>query len=544
VAIVNEKEDSVSLFGDAFNRVNLFYGADRRCPVISTEFKDVISCFNAIEFDPAVFCCLMISGYPPAKHSPYSGLKRLAIGERLLLKDNGIHLIKAEAKPVLSAKMGPPDLERYNDALINAILSRSSQHQNWVAISGGWDSTIILGVLREYFDAANVQTVVAEVKLSDGRIFNPYEVDKAKKIAQHYGVPLNIARLDLNDIGLTKIWPDFVGGQHSSFVYEYPFLFQAIAGLIKAKSEPDAAVFFGSFADSLHNFGFSQYVSLPYLNYDFRHYGDKLKSYLYSPSFFQKVLDNTFEDDFAFKLFRWHASTVEFTDTSSMPKDKKIFQYLLSFMLSKSRLPFASIAPESIFSSSVRVRFEEWLYENYFKDAVEQIDCENMYFWLTRIYQQFYLQGIEKGLADASFYGFEKRLRQPFYDLRLVRFLQTMPEDWGRGLEWRSTKYPLHNYGLKKLRVPVEIIESIPHSYISETDEGRSIDLRSQIISNSVFTSTVWESVKSSSSPERLFDKEWFKIDELNNILKTSDSGLDSITALRQLMLLSSFQES
>lgn len=539
VAVINEERDTVSIFGDAFNRLDLFYCLDGKCPVISTEYEDVISCFDRINYDPAVLSCLLILGYPPMKHTHYSGLHRLAIGERLLLQNDKINLVKAKVKPLISIEMDEANLDQYADILDNAVLSRSSQSENWIELSSGWDSTTVLGVLRKYFDKSKVRAVIMAAKLSDGRLFNPYEVEKATKIAEYYSVPAEIAMVDLADAGMMKLWSGNIQITHSELMCEYMPMYLAMADVIREKGKADAAVFVGHYSDSLHNFGFSQYISLPYLSQDFRQYSDKLKSYLYSPSFLRKVLDNTFADDFAYKLFQWHYSQVEFADVSSMSRNQRIFHYLLSFVMSNSRLPFARFAIEPIFSSYAEDRLKGWLYENYFKDAVEQIDGDNMYFWLTWLYQHFHLQGYEKKTVIASIRGAGKRPCLPFYDLRLVKFLQTMPESWGRGLEWRRTKYPLRHYGYGKLKVPYEIIESSFHSYITESEAGRIVDIRSEIINNSVLTPTMRD-LRNNSDLGKLFDKEWFNIAVLNDMLQTGKSEPGSPLPLRQLMLLSS----
>lgn len=539
VAVIDEAQDTISITGDAFNRANLFYSADEKCPVISTELRDVLSCFDTIDYDPAVLSCILLLAYPPLKHSPYRGLRRLAIGERLVLQNDKMQVVGAEVKPVLSGKMDETGLDRYAEILENAVLSRSSQSENWVYISGGWDSTIILGVLRKYFDSAHVRAVVQAFQFSDGRCYNPYEVDKAVEIAGHYEVPVEVVTTDLADVNLARIWQDNAQARRSNLTYDWLPAFPIMANSVREKGKRDAAVFVGSFADALHNFGFSQYVSLPYLNYDFRHYSDKMRCYLYSPSFLKKVIDNTFEDDFAYKLFKWHYSKARFVNVSEMSRNERVFEYLLSFVMSGSRLPFACTDNESIFLNDADVSFKEWLYNNYFKSAVEQITCESMYFWLIWLYQHFHLQGNEKSALNASLRASGQRPCWPFYDLRLVRFLQMMPEDWGRGLEWRPIKYPLKYYGCEKLRIPYEIVESSFHSYIDETEQGRSIDWRSEVINKSILSSGTWKKVRSNPNLSKFFDQKWFDIAVLNDALQTGGSKSGTTLPLNLLALLS-----
>jgi len=538
VAVIDEQKNTISIFGDAFNRVNLFYCLDGKCPVISTELRDVLSCFDKIDYDPAVFNCLLILGYPPAKHTPYRGLRRLALGEGLLLQNDGLHLVKAEVKPLVSVEMGEAELDRYGDILENAILSRSSQTENWVELSG-WDSTVILAVLRKHFDVDKVRAVTWGFKYSDGSYFLPHAVENAIEFGKHYDVIAEVVETYLGDARL----PQFLSGTRrvrvSHFAYEFPLGYQAMADLIKDKGKTGATVFLGSFSDSLHDFAFSHYASFPSLSRDFQNYGGKIRAYLYSPSFLKKVLDNTFADDFAYKLFKWHYSGVAFTDVSSMPKNERVFEYLLSFILSGSRLPFAPIATESVFPNDAKVRFKEWLYENYFKDAVEQIDCHNMYFWLIRLYQYFHLQGFEKSVQDVCFQGSRKRVCQSYYDLEFVKFMQTVPEYWGRGLEWRPAKYPLMHYGRQKLGVPYEKLESTLHHSTDDAEHFGTRDHRSEIINDSTLTPSVWKEVRSNPNLSRFFDKEWFNINALNNVLQTGQSESGRGLPLRLLLLLS-----
>ncbi|MEK6704710.1 MAG: hypothetical protein AABZ06_02895 [Bdellovibrionota bacterium] len=545
LAVIDSEKDTVSVTGDAFNRVNLFYSIDGKYPVVSTESKDVLSSFDNVSYDPAVLSCLLILGYPPLKHTPYAGLFRLAVRERLLLQNGKIQLVKPKMKPVVSFEMNEANLDEYAEIFENAVLSRSSQSENWASVSGGWDSTIVLGVLRKYFDVSKVHGVVSQVKLSDGRVFNPYEIDKAMKIGKYYGVPVEVANIDLADASLNKLWGDTLNAGHSDFVYTQTFLFQAMVDMVRAKGSANAAIYFGSFADSLHNFGFAQGGSLLYLSNDFRNYSDKMMSYLYSPSFLEKVIANNFKNDFIYKLFksdRAGGSEAEFADVSQMSKNDRIFEYLLSFVLSKTRLPFAPFASETIFSGHSRGYLKEWLWENYFKDVVEQINGNNMYSCLTWLYEHFHIQGFEKGAVTAGLRGSGIRPCFPFYDLRMVRFLEKMPESWGRGLEWRLTKYPLKHYGREKLKVPYDIIESGVHSYISETEEGKNVNMFSEIMNNSVLTPNTWKDMRNNADLDGLFDKEWFNIAVLNNTLEKAASESGPLLPIR-LFLISTINE-
>ena len=56
----------------------------------------------------------------------------------------------------------------------------------------------------------------------------------------------------------------------------------------------------------------------------------------------------------------------------------------------------------------------------------------------------------------------------PFHNLKMIEFLEKMPENWGRGLDLNSTKYPLKEM-LKKLNYPFHL-QTGPHAYAYDTD--------------------------------------------------------------------------
>lgn len=441
--------------------------------------------------DQITLACILALGYPPAKH------------------------LENKSKPLCSREMGDADLDEYCRIVEGAIISRASEYDNWVEATGGWDSTIILAVLKKY--GLNVRAVVCEANLSDGRCYNPFEVQKTIEIGEYYDIPVEVATLNLRSAEVTELWDESVQARRSHLVGEMMIVYWAMAKMIKEKGQPDGAVFIGSFADSLHNFGFSQLVSLPYLTYEFRQYSDKMMSYLYSPSFLKKVIENTYIDDFVYRLFKWQHPEVKFSD--SLPSRERIFDYLLPLFFSRSRLPFSSSISDSFLTDDGQAYLKEWLYENYFKEAVEQITPETMYFWLIWLYQHFHLHGSEKANLEASLSGSTMRACQPYCDLKLVRFLQTMPESWGRGLEWRPTKYPLKHYAREKLKIPCNIIESPFHSYISETEEGRGISPHWEL------AETLRSSIKLNKDMLDVFDSKWFNVDLLAKILREGDKS-------------------
>ena len=539
VAVVNQSKDTVLIFGDAFNRSNIFYPESKDLSIVSTNIRDVLTHMGIISYEPMVLCCMLILGYSPAKHTPYQGLRRLAVGERLLAQNGHIKANKSPVNPSRWIEMEETHHSHYAEIFENAIISGSSPNENWVEVSGGWDSTIILGTLRKYFDASKVRAIVQAINFKDGQCYNPYEVDKSIEIGKYYDIPVDIVVTDLGSPALPDIWANASKAQLPDLGYDWLPAYHIMADFIKQNGKQGASVYVGSYSDAIHNFGFSQFSAFPYLNYDFRAYSDKIKSYLYSPSFLKKIIDGTFEDDFAYKLFRWHHSAEQFSDVSQLSRSQRIFEYLLPFVIANSRIPFASIATDPIFLPDTQMCLKDWLYEHYFKEVVELIEPGTVYFWLLRLYQYFHLQGTERIAVKTSLQGAGQRPCWPFYDLRMVRFMEKMPENWGRGLEWLPTKYPLKHYGCNNIKIPYEIVESSAHSYIDELEEGHSIDWRSEVINNSTLTLTSWASVRAMDNLDQFFDKDWFDIPKMKETIQTGRDECGNILTHHLLTILS-----
>lgn len=517
-ALIDTKNDSVLVTGDAFARVNMFYYEGNDNCIASTDIADILSQIKDIGYQQEALYCIMILNYPPAKHTPYTKVRRLAYSEQLLFKNGKKTIIQQKIEAIKVRRMEDRDHETYAKIFENSILSRASDLENWVLISGGWDSTIMLATLCKHMDKSKIKPIVARLLLPDGRCYNPYEVSKSQKIAAYYGLECEVADAWMSNENTYDYISSISSNLRSHLLFDWMPAFYAMAATIREKGKKGAAVFYGGFSDALHNFGFSQFSSLPYLSYDFREYSDKMRNYLYSPSFLTKVLDSSYENDFIFKLFWWHANSEKDIVKNNNRKDA-VLNYLLSFVLSDFRIPFARIARETIFNEDAKASFKQWLHDNYFKEAVENINPENMYFYLTHLYKYFHLQGsqyrvIHSSLEDS---GFHPRL--PFLDMGMAQFLVQMPENWGRGLEWKHIKYPLKQYASKFLDIPVDIIESDFHSYIDEKeDEERLIDWKGEMVNASPLGLN-WRKPSEQRMVDKIFDERWFDIEAIKERL-------------------------
>lgn len=537
-AVLDKKKDSVMVTGDAFARVNMFYHEDNDNCIASTNIADILSQIKDVRYQQEALYCTLILGYPPAKHTPYEEVRRLAHSEQLLFKDGKKTIIPPKINEIKIRPMAEKDHKAYAKIFENAILSRTSDIENWVLISGGWDSTIMLATLCKHLSKSKIKPIVTRLLLPNGKCYNPYEVSKAQKIASRYGLKCEVADAGLGGENTYEHISGISSNLRSNILFDWMPAFYAMAEIIKKKGKRGAAVFYGGFSDALHNFGFSQNSSLPYNTYDFREYSDKMRNYLYSPSFLKKVLNSSHEKDFLFKLFWWHANSAQELVKNNDRKDA-VLNYLLSFIISDFRIPFARIARETIFNEEARASFKKWLHDNYFKEAAENIKPENMYFYLIQLYKYFHLQGSQYRVIQSSLEGSGFHPRLPFLDMQLAEFLAQMPENWGRGLEWRQIKYPLKQYASRSLDIPVDIIESDFHSYIDEKeDEERLIDWKAEMVNKSPL-GLRWRDPARQQIVDRIFDKKGVNIKLIKKMLSSDCTPSTSKLHLNLVTLLS-----
>jgi hypothetical protein len=134
----------------------------------------------------------------------------------------------------------------------------------------------------------------------------------------------------------------------------------------------------------------------------------------------------------------------------------------------------------------------------------------------------------------------------PFLDSQLLDYMYRMPEDWGRGLELRTTKYPLRFLAEHKWRMPLDILmEKGPHSYIAEGDRrwsysGGTWNIYCEIMYKSVL-SNYFKSVFQATKVEEIFDSTLFDVDKLRSIVEGYVAGEErpsDVTMLFRLAIL------
>lgn len=512
---IDHRNKSLTIFGDKLKRLSLYYFYNDDIFIISDNPKEIMNEVGKLEYDEnslisAFLFCL------PKGHSLFKELYRLKYNEVIEITEDKIKIetLQGKEKDTKIAEYSEKDLDEHDKILEKAILSRASRKLNVVFCSGGWDSSTILAILTKHLGKEKVISITEKIILADGRCLNIYELNKAKKIAKILGVKSEIVTINYQKDKLRDAvkYNLFLNGL---FTYA-PLNCNKPINYIKEKYGDDVVVFNGDGSDSFQNFGFSQYETLLHEDGNFRAYADKMKNYLFGSTFFKKIKNNTFLEDTVYKIFLNLNQDKEFVNAKSS-KDR-IYYYLVSFILSDIRVPFRKFSCKKYVKDRAFRNFEKWLKRNYFQEAIDNINETNLYYWFLCLYNNFHLQSPQFRIFRERF----KNARFPFLDLNLFKFMSKMPENFGRGLEFRSTKYPLRRLTKKVLtKEQIKIIEAKPHSYIYEVEDMN-------VFNEYLLKGSVSESIKDSIDTRKcrkIFSNKYFKTEKIEALVKEFKQG-------------------
>jgi hypothetical protein len=137
----------------------------------------------------------------------------------------------------------------------------------------------------------------------------------------------------------------------------------------------------------------------------------------------------------------------------------------------------------------------------------------NIYSVLINLYNSFHWQGSTIKAISKPLENYGRDIKLPFWDRYMLEYLQKMPEDFGRGLDFNNTKYPL-KWALKnKINYPIHLQKG-PHSYLYDVNPGFSH------LSETINASNVKENFKSKLNDKNLekFSNDLFDTEYLNKI--------------------------
>jgi hypothetical protein len=361
---------------------------------------------------------------------------------------------------------------RYTDLFLDALRARGSERGNVVYLSSGWDSTAILAGLVHVFGAAKVRCVIGRMTYSArAGVCNPFEIERARKVADYYAVPLDVVEFDYVSSGrelFDELRPMF---RSAGFVGPTAFNHWRLASFVRDTTPGEESVFAGEISDGAHNLGFSQFLTVFHRVHDFREYSDKMLGYLFGPTFLQALWDGSAGDDpiYGFLRGRYTAATV--FDSPSESRAGLTRQLLSSFFLRGTRFPLWSLANSRMLTADGRAAYLEEMERVYLSEAVDAVTPETLYAWYLRLYNSFHWQAGTVATLDLTAERCGVPMALPFWDAGIQEFLSEMPEEWGRGLDLKPTKYPLKAMLADRIDYPMHL-QVGPHSYQYDVNPG------------------------------------------------------------------------
>jgi hypothetical protein len=469
-------------------------------------------------------------GYTPIYQTFYEGIERLNNNEYLVIKNEEVYH-EFFNENYLIENYEESYLEKYDDLITNAVTSRSNS-LNYILNSGGWDSTAIIYLLTKCCEADKINSVVYLTKLSDGTIYNIYEEEKVKKISDYYGINSEQIEIDYSGNSMVddmNVLKDDMKKYHTYFFIDMP---KTIAKI--SSENNNCSVFSGEASDSIHNFGFSQFVSVSYENKKLREYADKMKNYLYGPTFYRKILNNSYTNDSVFQFFNFYFGKDKFENVSKIKDELLTFSYLKSFMFPGGRVPFYKTSSSYFSSVALNIKFNKNISEKIFSPVISNMSADNLYYSLLQIYRSYHFHSPQIAVKHTPLRKYGESRMLPFLDMRMVKFMYSMPESWGRGLEMKPTKYPLKHLAHTKWEIPVDILESTKaHSYIAEHDKkwsysGGKWNINCEVIYNSTLGQYSKE-VLNNINLEKYFSSQYFEVDKMQKVVKDFVNGKEDL---------------
>ena len=300
--------------------------------------------------------------------------------------------------------------------------------------------------------------------------------------------------------------------------------FYVLSDYINQHRSLDDAVFCGEIGDGAHNLGFSQFTTIlerPVMA--FREYSDKMSSYLFGPTFFKSILDGTYSKDAVYNLLRSRLNGHSFEDEQPLNIFELKLKFIASFFIRNRRIPFYGINNSQILTKYGKEQYESEIFNSYLKDCVELIEPDTVYSWILYLYNSFHWQSSSvKSISEMT--GFNQlKLNFPFWDIRMQEFFSKMPEDWGRGLELRPTKYPMKWMLENKVDYPNHL-QVGAHSYLYDVNPNFS--LVAEVFYYSSFLSFFRNTLKNYPF-EQILDGQYFNLDYFHKITDDYILGIE-----------------
>lgn len=534
VGCLIKKDEDVVIFSDNFNRKDVFYSLTKNGLSASTDLASVIP-EGKKSYDQAALANFLsiFAVYAPKKHTIYKDVRRLGVGERLIVSNDKIRIDKLPFSPLKVSEYGTRELETreledYANILEDAVRIRGSNNDNndnWVYLSSGWDSTALLALLVKIYGSSRVKAVIGKMEYASrsGNI-NKFEIERAKKVAEYYSIDLEIVPWDYTTKKSIKDLEKIKNYLKDNHIYHLSaYNFYLLSDYI-SKNGKKGSVFSGEISDGAHNLGFSQFTTIlehPVL--EFREYSDKMASYLFGPTFFKSILNGTYSEDAVYKLLRSRLAGHVFEDSDHLNEYERKAKFISSFFIRSRRIPFYSLNNLQSLTDEGAKMYDSEMFNTYLKESADNIKPETVYSWILYLYNSFHWQGSTiKSINETARYN-NLNIRMPFWDIRLQQFLSKMPENWGRGLELRPTKYPLKWMLEHKIDYPIHL-QVGPHSYLY--DINPNFAPIAEILYGSAFVPYLQNAIKDYPF-ENILDSQYFNIDYYRKLTDDYIAGVE-----------------
>jgi len=517
-------DGSCEVCTDRFGQQELYYEEDSEGLVLATDIS-LLPRRAQRHHQPALAHALCVYGWrPPKRHTFWEGARRLGIDQVLRVEGGRAHIRDIPFQPLKTGNYTEHHLNAYADSLLNAIRVRGSDHGNVVYLSSGWDSTAILACLVKLFGAGKVRAITGRIIYSDrSGIINRFETDRARAVADYYGIKLDIVDIDYRREGpdlLERLQPLMQAHQIGSISL---LTQERFAAHVAATSNGDESVFAGEISDGAHNLGFSQFTTIFHPVHEFREYSDKMASYLFGPTFLGRLQDGTYFEDPVYQLLRSRLPDAAFDAPANGSRAGHTMHLLSSFFLRLRRFPLWSLSNSRVLTGDGRMAYLREMETTYLKRAAEEATVETLYSWYLWLYNSFHWQGstVLSLYLTAEAQGL--RMEMPFWDGRIQEFLSAMPESWGRGLDLNPTKYPLKWTLKHRVDYPFHLQRG-PHSYIYDVQPGFS--LVAEVLYDSAF-SPYFRKILARRQYREVLSPEVFDLEHIDGIVHRYQEGTE-----------------
>jgi hypothetical protein len=472
---------------DRFGQMDLYYHESSGRTALASDLSLLSDSAVSSGYDQTAWAhALCVYGYRPAKqHTLYQGVRRLGVNQFVYIDEGRVEIKTGSFQPVQTGVYGDRELHEYSDLLLDAVQTRGSRNGNVVYLSSGWDSTSLLACLVHVFGASKVRAVIGRMRYAErSGVVNQFEVDRARAVADFFGVRLDIVELDYRERG-----PDLVEDLRQRFqshqMASLAGLGQALlAAEVARTSGGDETIFAGEISDGAHNLGFSQFATIFHPVQDFREYSDKMASYLFGPTFLGLLKAGQHDEDPVYQLLRGRCGDAMFDEAVEGDEAGRTMQLLASFFLRGARMPLWSLRNSRFLTDGGRMSYASEMESTYLKRAARDVTADTLYAWYLHLYNSFHWQSSTVATMALTAEAEGLRLAMPFWDGRLQQFLSAMPESWGRGLDLNPTKYPLKWTLRNRIKYPLHL-QVGPHSYLYDVDP--SFNHSAEILYGSAF---------------------------------------------------------